>query len=169
MLVLSRKVGQRLVIGDNITVTVTRISGNRVTIGIEAPDDVRILRGELVVVVDDFKEDRLHLDNKTVANHVTLLITMLNAAVRRRWLREAPHITKPRIPLFSRDYRYLRTDDEIRRFLGAGRGRACLRAVLHCNLLGNARRRARRAAPRRCVLVTRPRDKHKELHINVAT
>ncbi|MCA9119672.1 MAG: carbon storage regulator [Planctomycetaceae bacterium] len=47
MLVLSRKVGQRLVIDDNITIVINRIAGNRVQIGIEAPDDVHIMRGEL--------------------------------------------------------------------------------------------------------------------------
>ena len=47
MLVLSRKVGERLVIGDNITIVINRIAGNRVAIGIEAPSDVRIVRGEL--------------------------------------------------------------------------------------------------------------------------
>jgi carbon storage regulator len=47
MLVLSRKVGEKLVIGDNVTVTINRISGNRVTIGIEAPGSVKIVRGEL--------------------------------------------------------------------------------------------------------------------------
>lgn len=47
MLVLSRKEGERLVIGDNIIITVNRIAGNRITLGIEAPRDVRIVRGEL--------------------------------------------------------------------------------------------------------------------------
>ena len=47
MLVLSRKVGERLVIDGNITVVVNKVVGNRVTIGIEAPDNVRIVRGEL--------------------------------------------------------------------------------------------------------------------------
>ncbi|MEZ6138558.1 MAG: carbon storage regulator [Pirellulaceae bacterium] len=47
MLVLSRKEGEKLVIGDNITLVVSRISGNRVTVGIEAPADVKIFRGEL--------------------------------------------------------------------------------------------------------------------------
>lgn len=47
MLVLSRKVGEKLVIGGNITVVVTRVAGNRVTLGIEAPQDVRVVRGEL--------------------------------------------------------------------------------------------------------------------------
>lgn len=47
MLVLSRKVGESIVIGNNIEVRVTAIAGNRVRIGIQAPDDVSILRGEL--------------------------------------------------------------------------------------------------------------------------
>jgi carbon storage regulator CsrA len=47
MLVLSRKVGEKLVIGDNVTVEIVRIQGNRITVGITAPSDVKILRGEL--------------------------------------------------------------------------------------------------------------------------
>ncbi len=47
MLVLSRKVGEKLIIGGNITVVVSRIAGNRVTLAIEAPKEVRIVRGEL--------------------------------------------------------------------------------------------------------------------------
>ena len=47
MLVLSRKEGERIVIGDNITLVVSKVSGNRVTIGIEAPRDVKVVRGEL--------------------------------------------------------------------------------------------------------------------------
>ncbi|MCO8120827.1 carbon storage regulator [Stieleria sp. TO1_6] len=47
MLVLNRKADQEIMIGDDITVTVVRIEGNRVRIGISAPRDVRILRGEL--------------------------------------------------------------------------------------------------------------------------
>lgn len=47
MLVLSRKEGERIVIGDNITLVISKVSGNRVTIGIEAPRDVKIVRSEL--------------------------------------------------------------------------------------------------------------------------
>jgi len=47
MLVLSRKQGERLMIGSDIVLTINRISGNRVAIGIEAPRDIRIIRGEL--------------------------------------------------------------------------------------------------------------------------
>lgn len=47
MLVLSRKEGEQLLIGDNIVLTINRISGNRVAIGIEAPREIRIVRGEL--------------------------------------------------------------------------------------------------------------------------
>jgi carbon storage regulator len=47
MLVLSRKEGERISIGDNITLIVSKVSGNRVTIGIEAPRDVKVIRSEL--------------------------------------------------------------------------------------------------------------------------
>jgi carbon storage regulator len=47
MLVLSRKEGEKIVIGEGVVLTINRIAGNRVAIGIEAPRDVRIVRGEL--------------------------------------------------------------------------------------------------------------------------
>ena len=47
MLVLTRKSHDSIRIGDNIKVTILRIKGNTVRIGVEAPDDVRIVRGEL--------------------------------------------------------------------------------------------------------------------------
>ena len=47
MLVLSRKVGERIQIGDDIELIVTAINGNRVQLGIAAPRSVRITRGEL--------------------------------------------------------------------------------------------------------------------------
>lgn len=47
MLVLSRKVGEKLVIDGNIIVEVVRIQGNRITLGIVAPTEVKVLRGEL--------------------------------------------------------------------------------------------------------------------------
>lgn len=56
MLVLSRKVGERLVIDGSITIIVNRISGNRVQIGIEAPDDVHIMRGELDKIRSQFSD-----------------------------------------------------------------------------------------------------------------
>jgi carbon storage regulator CsrA len=47
VLILRRKVGEKIVIGDGIVVVVTRVSGARVTLGIEAPPSVHIVRGEL--------------------------------------------------------------------------------------------------------------------------
>lgn len=47
MLVLSRKVGEEIVIGSDIRVSVVAVKGNRVRIGITAPRDVNIVRGEL--------------------------------------------------------------------------------------------------------------------------
>jgi carbon storage regulator len=47
MLVLSRKVGEKIQIGDDITVVVTRVTGRRVTLGISAPRAVSVVRSEL--------------------------------------------------------------------------------------------------------------------------
>ena len=47
MLVLSRKAGQKILIGGDIEIIVSRISGNRVTLGIRAPKELRVLRQEL--------------------------------------------------------------------------------------------------------------------------
>jgi carbon storage regulator len=47
MLVLSRKQGEKVQIGTDITLTVLEVKGNRVRLGIGAPPDVSILRAEL--------------------------------------------------------------------------------------------------------------------------
>lgn len=47
MLVLSRKVQEQVRIGDNITLTILQIKGKTVRVGIEAPRDIRVVRGEL--------------------------------------------------------------------------------------------------------------------------
>ncbi len=47
MLVLSRKETQRIRLGDDIVITVVRIGGDKVRLGIEAPRDMLVLRDEL--------------------------------------------------------------------------------------------------------------------------
>jgi len=47
MLVLSRRESERIRLGDSIVVTVVRLSGDRVRLGIEAPADLLVLRDEL--------------------------------------------------------------------------------------------------------------------------
>jgi carbon storage regulator len=49
MLVLSRKLGETIFIGQDVTLSVVEIKGSRVKLGIEAPQDVEVLRGELCV------------------------------------------------------------------------------------------------------------------------
>ena len=47
MLVLSRKESERIRLGNSIVVTIVKIAGDRVRVGIEAPDDILVLRDEL--------------------------------------------------------------------------------------------------------------------------
>jgi carbon storage regulator len=49
MLVLSRKESQRIRLGDSIVITIVKISGDKVRVGIEAPSNVLVLRDELEV------------------------------------------------------------------------------------------------------------------------
>ena len=47
MLVLGRKVDESIQIGDDIEVTILRIQGSSIRVGIQAPDHLQILRGEI--------------------------------------------------------------------------------------------------------------------------
>lgn len=55
MLVLSRKSGEKIHVGDEIVVEIKRVTGTRVTIAIQAPRDLRILRGELKQAATEFE------------------------------------------------------------------------------------------------------------------
>ena len=47
MLILTRRVGEKLVIGENVTVTVLGVKGNQIRIGIDAPREVQVHREEI--------------------------------------------------------------------------------------------------------------------------
>ena len=57
MLVLSRKIGEKIHVGNDITIEVRRVAGNRVTLAVDAPRNVRILRGELREAALEFEID----------------------------------------------------------------------------------------------------------------
>lgn len=57
MLILTRKPGERLIINDNITITILEFKGNQVRVGIDAPSDVAVFREEIYQSIVK-KEDR---------------------------------------------------------------------------------------------------------------
>jgi carbon storage regulator len=57
MLVLSRKLNERIVIDGGIRITIVGVRGNQVRLGIEAPDRVKVFREELCLPVDSPAED----------------------------------------------------------------------------------------------------------------
>ncbi len=65
MLVLSRKPGERIHIGSNITITVLESNGRLVRIGVEAPRNVSILRAEI--------KDQIERENKLAAEKIGYL------------------------------------------------------------------------------------------------
>ena len=73
MLVLSRKEGEEIVVGDNIKIVVTKIVGGRVSIGIEAPKSVKIVRSELPAIVDaDSIERNVSLSDNVVQSNAVI-------------------------------------------------------------------------------------------------
>lgn len=56
MLVLSRNPDEGILIGDNIRVSIVRVQGNKVRLGIEAPKDVRVLRDEVAASIAESAE-----------------------------------------------------------------------------------------------------------------
>lgn len=64
MLVLNRGVDESIAIGDSIVVTVLKIDGDQVKIGIQAPKEIRILRGEILEAV----LDQIKIQQKMIQN-----------------------------------------------------------------------------------------------------
>lgn len=60
MLVLSRKAGERIQIGDDVTLTVISVKGKRVRLGIEAPEHCRIVRDEVLWTEESQPEELEH-------------------------------------------------------------------------------------------------------------
>ncbi|HEX5623927.1 MAG TPA: carbon storage regulator CsrA [Sulfuricurvum sp.] len=70
MLILSRKLDESILIGDNITLKVIAIDKGVVKLGIDAPSNIRVLRSELIRAVED--------SNKTAStNHDESLLRQL--------------------------------------------------------------------------------------------
>lgn len=57
MLILTRRVGETLMIGDEVTVTVLGVKGNQVRIGVNAPKDVSVYREEIYMRIQSEKDN----------------------------------------------------------------------------------------------------------------
>lgn len=53
MLILTRRIGETIMIGENVTLTVLNVKGNQVRVGIKAPVDVAVYREEIFYKIKD--------------------------------------------------------------------------------------------------------------------
>lgn len=65
MLVMSRKLGEKIQIGEDVEVTIVRLGADAVRIGVEAPGEVRIIRAELVPI-EELPPLAAQIENKKV-------------------------------------------------------------------------------------------------------
>ena len=85
--------------------------------------------------IDALKASKAHLHPNTLHHILTMLISLLRLAVELDWLRMLPKVKKPSIKLFSKDFNYLRTTDEIARFLRAAEEEGGLEFVLYATAI----------------------------------
>lgn len=62
MLVLTRKVGESIIIGDNIEVKIVAIDGDQIKVGINAPNDVKIYRDEIYKTIQEENREALNVE-----------------------------------------------------------------------------------------------------------
>ncbi|UTV98908.1 carbon storage regulator CsrA [Marinomonas rhizomae] len=62
MLILTRRVGETLMVGDEVSVTVLGVKGNQVRIGINAPKDVSVHREEIYLRIQKEQDDQVSED-----------------------------------------------------------------------------------------------------------
>jgi carbon storage regulator len=64
MLILTRRVGESLMIGDDVTITVLGVKGNQVRIGVDAPRDVAVHREEILNRIQEGTQPKPEEENK---------------------------------------------------------------------------------------------------------
>lgn len=74
MLVLTRKPGQKIIINDNIEVTILEAKGDSIRVGIEAPRDITIYRHE---IYEEIKNENLRTANQSSLDDVTKAFNLL--------------------------------------------------------------------------------------------
>jgi carbon storage regulator CsrA len=132
MLVLTRKYQEKIRIGDNITITVLRTKGKAVRLGIEAPSDVPVIRGELSFESAEAEVDAD--DDSTGESFCSTSRSNRRSEAMSSWATDSPHDEQPspRDPKSPQVEHSRVKRSEVREFMPKlAAGSAPLRAVMN--------------------------------------
>lgn len=101
-----------------------------------------------VPAIDMYKASKRHLNDKTLVNHLTLLGSIFRLSVDLGWMTKVPRIPKPKIRIISADYCYLRTEEEITKFLRSAKAEGEMVFVLYATAVFTGLRAGELAALR---------------------
>ena len=72
MLILTRRIGETIIIGDDVNITVLAVNGNQVRIGINAPTDTPVHREEIYHKIQNEKDDKRPTDSRFIHKFIAL-------------------------------------------------------------------------------------------------
>ncbi len=77
MLILTRKLGEQITIGDDITITLLEVKGTQVKLGIEAPQDISIHRKEIYERIREVNLRSLEVDPSDLSEAASILTSLV--------------------------------------------------------------------------------------------
>ena len=75
MLILSRKINEKICIGENVTLTIIEVHGDQVKVGVDAPKEIKVFRHEVLQAIQN--ENKVAVANEGAEKKLSVLSSLL--------------------------------------------------------------------------------------------